>query len=202
MTRVPSCHPAKTYLAKGLCRQCYRKQNIKVLEYDKAYSKTEKRKATIKKYKQTSKYKAYAKEYNKKYRERPEHYPEQNARNKTPKYRENKRIARNKLYAENINYKLSELLRIRLRSALKRNFKTGSAVRDLGCTIDYLKLYLESLFKPGMTWANHGSNGWHIDHIMPLSKFNLTDREQLLKACHYTNLQPLWAFENMKKGNR
>ena len=51
-----------------------------------------------------------------------------------------------------------------------------------------------------MTWDNYGVYGWHIDHILPLSIFNLSDRTQLLKACHYTNLQPLWAEENLKRG--
>jgi len=91
-------------------------------------------------------------------------------------------------------------LRLRLYHALNHNFKSGSAVRDLGCSISGLKLHLESKFQPDMTWDNYGE--WHIDHIKPLSKFDLTDRDQLLEACHYTNLQPLWAEENLKKGNR
>ncbi len=93
-------------------------------------------------------------------------------------------------------------LRRRLHHALKGNAKTGSAVRDLGCSIDELKLHLESKFKPGMTWENHSLLGWHIDHIKPLASFDLTNRDELLKAIHYTNLQPLWAEENMKKGSK
>ena len=86
--------------------------------------------------------------------------------------------------------------------ALQKSYKKGSAVKDLGCSINFLKQYLESLFQPGMSWDNYGRNGWHIDHKKPLSKFNLSDREDLLRACHYTNLQPLWATDNIKKGNR
>jgi len=104
-----------------------------------------------------------------------------------------------------IQFKLAKILRHRLCISLdKKNKKVGSAVRDLGCSIDFLRQYLESLFQPGMTWENHGQgkDKWHIDHIYPLSKFDLTDREQLLKACHYTNLQPLWAIDNIRKGNK
>ena len=71
---------------------------------------------------------------------------------------------------------------------------------DLGCTIPELKQYLESKFQEGMTWENWGVHGWHIDHIIPLSSFDLTCREQFLKVCHYTNLQPLWAKDNLSKG--
>lgn len=89
---------------------------------------------------------------------------------------------------------LAKNLRDRLRKAIKGNYKSGSAVRDLGCSVDYLKVHLETQFRSGMSWQNYGNKHgqWSIDHIIPLSSFDLTDREQCLKACHYTNLQPLW----------
>jgi len=101
----------------------------------------------------------------------------------------------------NIQYKLSKALRSRLYKALQGNYKNGSAVRDLGCSIDELKMHLESKFQSGMSWDNWSFDGWHIDHIKPLASFDLSDRAQLLLACHYTNLQPLWAIDNLSKGD-
>ncbi len=103
-----------------------------------------------------------------------------------------------------VNFKLACNLRGRLRMALKKNYKAGSAVRDLGRTIPELKVHIESLFKPGMTWDNYGNKEgcWSIDHIKPLSKFDVSDRQQLLEACHYTNLQPMWHILNIKKGSK
>ena len=113
-------------------------------------------------------------------------------------------------YANDISYKLAILLRTRLYCAYKNNQKTGSAVRDLGCTISELRKYLESKFyrhlktREPMTWKNHGSGpgNWNIDHIIPLASLDLNVEEQRLKACHYTNLQPLWFEENMSKSNK
>lgn len=99
-----------------------------------------------------------------------------------------------------VDFKLRSYLRRRLKTALKNNYKSGSAVRDLGCSIEELKIHLESKFQPGMTWDNHGFYGWHIDHILALKQFDLIDPEQFKKACHYTNLQPLWAEDNLSKG--
>ncbi len=98
-----------------------------------------------------------------------------------------------------LEHQLKRNLRSRLRHAIKDGAKRGSAVRDLGCTTDELKLYLEARFQPGMTWENWSPTGWHIDHVKPLASFDLTDRKQFLAACHYTNLQPLWAEENLRK---
>jgi hypothetical protein len=94
-----------------------------------------------------------------------------------------------------------------LNGALKKGWKVGSAVKDLGMIIDEFRQYLESKFEPGMNWENQGKkggkkNGWHIDHIYPLSKIDLQDEEKFKKANHYTNLQPLWAIDNFKKSNK
>lgn len=102
----------------------------------------------------------------------------------------------------NLDFKLRTILRTRLTKALKNKNKVGSSVKDLGCTIEYLRKYLESKFEPGMSWENYGIKGWHIDHIIPLSSVDLTIRDNFLKVCHYTNLQPLWALDNIKKSNR
>ena len=90
-------------------------------------------------------------------------------------------------------------MRSGLHRGIKRNQKAGSAVSDLGCSIPEFKIYIESLFQKGMTWDNWSTHGWHLDHIIPLSSFDLTDREQFLIACNYKNLQPLWAKDNLKK---
>ncbi len=97
-----------------------------------------------------------------------------------------------------INYKLKIRLRNRIRMALKRGSKSGSAVSDLGCSIQFFKNYIESKFKTGMNWNNYGK--WQLDHIIPLSSFDLSNRSEFLKAVHYSNFQPLWAYENNKKG--
>jgi len=121
------------------------------------------------------------------------------AKNTRPKIREYRR-AYHAIKKGDPLYFLPERIRHRIRTVLKyKSTKTSDLV---GCTYLELKLHLESLFLPGMTWENYGYRGWHIDHIMPLKSFDLSDPNQLAKACHYTNLQPLWGVENMKKGSR
>lgn len=86
--------------------------------------------------------------------------------------------------------------------AVRSGAKAGSSVRDLGCSIEDFKNYIETKFVPGMDWENWSRDGWHLDHIRPLSSFDLTDRNQFLKAVHYTNFQPLWAKDNLSKGSK
>jgi hypothetical protein len=102
---------------------------------------------------------------------------------------------------ENIDpsFKLANRLRHRVNMALKGNFKTGSAIKELGCSVQELKKYLEKQFLVGMSWDNYAYTGWHIDHIVPLAYFDLTNVEQFKAACHYTNLQPMWAYDNIIK---
>jgi len=100
-----------------------------------------------------------------------------------------------------INFRIASNLRTRLCRAIDANYKTGSAVSDLGCSVAELKSYLEDRFQEGMSWDNWGVNGWHIDHVIPLSSFDLTNKDEFNKACHYTNLYPLWAVDNRRKSN-
>jgi hypothetical protein len=107
-----------------------------------------------------------------------------------------------------LNFKIANRLRSRLGHALKGGkIKVGSHVKDLGCNIKELILHLESLFYSNslsnqkMTWDNWGKGPgkWQIDHKEALCLFDLTDRDQLLRACRYTNLQPLWYEDHVLK---
>jgi hypothetical protein len=101
----------------------------------------------------------------------------------------------------NVQFWLSTRLRSRLNRAITDNYKRGSAVNTLGCSIEQLKQHLEIQFRDGMSWSNRGTH-WHIDHKKPLSSFDLTDPDQFTEACHYTNLQPLLVHENLLKGGK
>jgi hypothetical protein len=111
-----------------------------------------------------------------------------------------KSAAMYRLYNSNPqNRKISRNLRSRLNKAIAHSWKSGSAVADLGCSIDELKAHLESQFTEGMTWETYGRDGWHIDHIVPLCRFDLSSKDEIIIACCYSNLQPLWARDNLKK---
>lgn len=103
-----------------------------------------------------------------------------------------------------LQFKLKTGLRTRLNIAIKGAQKGGSAIRDLGCSMDEFKRYIESKFMPGMNWDNwgHGKGKWNLDHIVPLSWFDLTNAEQFKTAAHFTNYQPLWHFDNLSKKDR
>jgi hypothetical protein len=116
---------------------------------------------------------------------------------------------RNRKFAEYVkqrkrvdpNFKLRLTLRSRLGSALfhQKATKRDSTMKLVGCSIEFLRGYLEARFEEGMTWENHGE--WHIDHIRPCVSFDLTDSAQQCECFHYTNLQPLWASDNLSKGS-
>lgn len=103
-----------------------------------------------------------------------------------------------------INFRIRKLMRNIVRSAIRRvsknNIKHSSTITQIGCDDVFFKQYIESKFKKGMTWDNHGK--WHVDHIIPCSKFDLTDPAQQKMCNHYSNLQPLWAKDNLKKRNK
>lgn len=102
------------------------------------------------------------------------------------------------------NRAISLNLRNRIHCALSRAgaLKQCSMRGLAGCTVDQLREHLQTQFIDGMSWENYGRNGWHIDHIRPCASFDLADPGQQRTCFHYSNLQPLWAAENIRKGAR
>ena len=154
------------------------------------------------------------KEYNQKYRldnkdrlkeyedgRREQRIPYQKKRNKEycEKHKPERRAYQQVRRDTDTQFRLSLNLRRALNRAIERNFKKGKTVQRLGCSIEFLRQHLESMFQPGMTWENRSPTSWHIDHIKPMVDFDLTDEEQVLRVCHYTNLQPLWMLDNIRK---
>lgn len=100
------------------------------------------------------------------------------------------------------SYAIKNRLRARFHKALKAGLanKAWRTSELIGCSPEQLKQHIESQFIAGMSWDNR--HAWHVDHIIPLSAFNLTDPEEQKRACHFTNLKPLWAKLNLKKHAR
>jgi hypothetical protein len=126
---------------------------------------------------------------------------EYEAKNKEKRNIKNK-YYRNKRYKEDSLYRRKENLRKVLAGAFRRlGYKKNKNTTDIfGCEWDFLYMYIQRQFKGGMTWDNRGRKGWHIDHKIPLS--SAKNEEDMLAICHYTNLQPLWAIDNIKKSNK
>ena len=108
-------------------------------------------------------------------------------------------VRRNASKKLNLNSRLVERLRARLRDALRWNYKSSPTLELLGCSIPDFKIYLESKFESGMDWSNYGKNGWHIDHIIPCAIFDLSKPDHQKRCFHFSNMQPLWAAENLSK---
>ena len=174
-----------------LCKICKKEQNFLNKDINKKYSKKynilnkEKIKVNSKKYYNENK--QYFLEYNKnKDKELIKKH------NQTQIQKGYKKEWSRKQYKTNIQFKLSQLLRIRLIDALNQKInKLKSTLELLGCSIEEFKLYLEQQFKPEMTWENQGTV-WEIDHIKACANFDLTDHIQQQECFHYTNLQPLF----------
>ena len=111
-------------------------------------------------------------------------------------------------YNENITRRITQNLRSRTRMVLNGVSKSSSTMALLGCTAEEYRKHLEDQFQEGMSWDNYGNpNGdhtkcWHVDHIRPCASFDLTQEDQQRACFHYTNLQPLWAKENLSKGDK
>jgi len=146
-------------------------------------------------------------ERNRKSREYHEANKEEIKQQKKEYYEENKEEIikktweyKKKRLMEDPLFKLIECLRSRILTAIKSQAgeKAAKSIELLGCSIEHVRDHLESQFTEGMTWENQGE--WHIDHIRPCASFNLEDPENQRKCFHWTNLQPLWAQDNIRKG--
>jgi len=106
----------------------------------------------------------------------------------------------NKRYNSDPYFRIVSCMRTRISKLLrlKNANKNNKFYNYLGCCKEEFIEYFQSKFKENMSWNNHGK--WHIDHIKPCALFNLLDEEEQKKCFHYTNLQPLWASENLSKG--
>jgi hypothetical protein len=108
---------------------------------------------------------------------------------------------RRKYFLNSPKAQIAHNCRLRIRRMIGSQGKgRGRSNKLIGCDADTLCLILEAQFLPGMTWENYGS-AWHVDHIIPLAAYDLTDPAQQREAFHYTNLQPLWASANMAKSD-
>lgn len=174
------------------------RQTDKNKKYQQEYRKTEAFKNSVKKHRSTEAYKDCAKKYSSTVEHKEAQKIRVNRFKKTDKWRQHQRDR----YKKDIQFRLKRILRRGIWGAIKGNQKKGSPVRDVGCTIVELKLHIENQFVEGMSWDNWSPAGWHIDHRKPLASFDLTNRDQFLKAVNYTNLQPLWAIDNFKKGQK
>jgi len=218
-------HVCERLVSNSNCLFC---SNKRIKKYQKKYQQSEKGRAALKrsqkKYFESEKGKAALKQGQRKYLKTAKGREKmKNVLSKAvKKYRESEkgkaviRIA-NKKYAQgkgkiwvknklenDPSFKMASRQRMRIADLLSKKgiHKKGKTLRLIGCSAKFLSDYIESKFKPGMNWNNYGIYGWHVDHIKPLSKFDLEDPDQQKIAFHYTNLQPLWANENIKKSNK
>ena len=218
-------------IAKEKRKIYYENNKQKILEWNKK-SKNKKSKFEIKEYRKKTYLKNKfqsnkeskiwrlnnldkAKEYQKIYRENNKEKAKNNnkiwrLKNKKIKKQKAKEYNQKNREKININYKnkretnplfklrcnISSLIRLSIR---KQGYtKQSKTFEILGCSYEDFKQHLERQFTKGMTWDNQGE--WHLDHIYPVSVAK--DEAELIKLNHYTNFQPMWAAENISKGNK
>jgi hypothetical protein len=128
-------------------------------------------------------------------------YRKEYIKNNKDWWRKYEREYRNSRRQEDIFFKIKGNISSRLVGLIKGD-NYPSTIALIGCDKETFLKHIESKFIKGMNWENYGLKGWHIDHVIPLSSFNILDENELKKACHYTNLQPLWWRDNLKKGSK
>jgi len=205
--RAQRCHKCANEILRrnqlGKQHPNYKHGKSKTKKYQKLYNKKY-QKINEKELKRKSKIyrtknKQLKKEYDNQYRLKNKIKRQKLQRKYKQEHRKELNIKRKIKRDTNINYKLREYLRGRIWGALKGINKGKSTIKLIGCTIKFLKTYLEKKFTKGMTWDNYGLNGWEIDHIRPCDSFDLSKPKEQLKCFNYHNLQPLWAEDNRRK---
>lgn len=188
-------------------------------EYHRAYQSTPEYKAQRKAYSASRRVRDREAARMKKFRELPEFNELERIRRKEYYQRPSSLVKRRKWYSSAIvrkrvsdqrairrksdpAYAITNALRARLYAVVKnsRGRKIKSTLDLVGCDAEFLAKHIESKFKEGMTWENRSE--WHIDHIIPCSKFNMLYPEDQGKCFHYSNLQPLWWWENLSKSDK
>ena len=152
-----------------------------------SYACKECKKKQKKEYMQTDAYKERISAYNKEYR-------------KKESFKEYVKGYYRRKFDNDEIYKVKLLIRNRISKAVRRNSKRGKSLELLGCSVEFLKRHLEKQFLPGMTWDNYGSE-WEIDHIVPCSLFDMSDKWHQFVCFNWRNLQPLWTKDNQVKHN-
>lgn len=187
---------------RSSCKKCDSEDIKKWRELNKENVKSQKQRYNIKyKERNLDRWKKYNENNSEKHLERSRIWRENNKNYPTEFYQKNKIILMDRIKERKKNnpiFKLKTLYRSKTNKILGNN--RDETFEIIGCTPQSLKEHLERQFKDGMTWENHGLYGWHIDHIIPLS--SAKTEEELYKLCHYTNLQPLWAKDNLAKSNK
>lgn len=162
---------------KAQCKECNKKYDKKFQEKTNYRTKRDK----------TQK----AKEYRKQYVEKNKDW-----------WRKYEREYKTSRRQEDMFFKIKSNLSSRLSDLIQNRIIGQRTIELLGCDRNTFLQHIESQFTEGMTWENYGLKGWHIDHIIPISSYDLTNESEVKKACHYSNLQPLWWKDNLEKGNK
>lgn len=178
----------------SICKSCINKQNKKYRDKNKSKFNQMRRKYYQK---NIDKMRAEKRKYYQSHKEQKAEYDKQYRIDNADKIKQYKQQWEQE--NRSIERKIKTNLRSRVYRAVKYGYKSKHTMELLGCTIDQFLDHLESQFQPGMTWENYGSD-WHIDHIQPCASFDLTNPSEQEKCFHYTNCQPLWKEDNLKKG--
>ena len=173
-------------------------KSIKHKKCNQKYDRSINGKKTRAEYEQTEKCKKYRKEY----RQTENGKEVQRKSRSTEHYKEYQREYKRGECKNDLSARLAYRLRSRIYNALNgRGEKSLKTIELIGCSIETLKEHLEKQFIEGMTWENwgKGKGKWNIDHIVPCASFELANIEEQKKCFHYTNQQPLWEEENLRK---